>query len=123
MTNKARALGNAGENGIVKRAIAAGIRAVKQPMSGMLKDFPADLALDTGHLRVLGESKVRAVHVTPTGAANWTINLDWLRKVVREANDHGFDHAALFVRPKRSVNDHYVLLEEAVYFDLLRRAR
>lgn len=123
MTSKARSLGNAGEKGIVRRALAGGIFAKLQPMSGMLKDYPADLTLDTGHIRVLGESKVRAVHVTPSGAANWTINLDWLRKVVREARDHGFDHAALFVRPKRSVNDHYVLLEEQVYFDLLRRAR
>jgi hypothetical protein len=123
MTNPKRALGNAGEAGIVKRAIAVGLSALRQPGSGQFKDYPADLTLDNGSIRVLGESKVRSVHVTPSGAANWTINLDWLRKVVREARDHGFDHAALFVRPKRSVNDHFVLIEESVYLDLLRRSR
>lgn len=122
MSNPRRALGNAGEEGIVKRALGIGLFAKKQPMSGMLKDFPADLTLDNGSIRVLGESKVRALHLTPTGAATWTINFDWLRKVVREAREHGFDHAALFVRPKRS-QEHFVLLEEATYLDLLKRSR
>lgn len=123
MTNSKRVLGNAGEEGIVRRAIKAGLSALRQPGSGQFKDFPADLTLESGQLRVLGESKVRAATLSPKGKRSLTLDLDWLRKVVREAKEHGFHHAALFVRPKGTQGEHYVLLEEAIYFDLLRRGR
>lgn len=120
MTNQRRQLGNAGERGVVERAIAAGLKAFRQPMSGQLKDFPADLQLSSPQIKVLGESKVRSLSLSPRGKRSLTLDLDWLRKVVREARAHNFDHAALFVRPKGSVADRFVLLEESVYFDLLR---
>lgn len=129
MTNPKRQLGNAGEAGIVKRAIEAGLHAMRQPMSGMLRDYPADLTLDNGHLRVLGESKVRSLKVTPSGKRTWTIDFEWLRKVMREAvsakpdeRGRSFDHGALFVRPKGS-EDRFVLIDEATYFRLLKKSR
>lgn len=122
MANSKRALGNAGEEGIVKRAIKAGLHALKQPGSGQFKDYPADLTLDNGQIRVLGESKVRAAKLSPKGKRSLTLDLDWLRKVIREASEHGFHHAALFVRPKGS-QEHYVLVEEETYFQLLRHQR
>jgi hypothetical protein len=91
-------------------------------MSGMLKDYPADLTLDNGQIKVLGESKVRAIHVTPSGKRTWTLDFDWLRKVMREASEHGFDHGALFARPKGS-EDRFVVIPEEVYFRLLKRSR
>lgn len=126
MSNKARSLGNAGEQGIVRRAIKAGLRAMRQPMSGMLKDYPADVVIEAGERRVLGESKVRALHVSPSGKKTWTIDFDWLRKVMREAQQPDsegrvYHHGALFVRPKGS-SEQFVLLAEADYFDLLRLA-
>lgn len=126
MANKARSLGNAGEAGIVRRAIKAGLRAMRQPMSGMLKDYPADVVIEAGERRVLGESKVRALHVHPSGKRTWTIDFDWLRKVMREAQQpdsegRAYHHGALFVRPKGS-SEQFVLLPEAVYFELLRLA-
>lgn len=121
MANKARSLGNAGEAGIVKRALSWGIKALRQPGSGQFKDYPADLTLEIGQVKVLGESKVRALKVTPSGKTTWTIDFDWLRKVMREGAENGFHHAALFVRPKGS-QDRFVLLDEGVYFVLLRNA-
>jgi hypothetical protein len=126
MTNKARSLGNAGEAGIVKRAIKAGLRAMRQPMSGMLKEYPADVVIEAGERRVLGESKVRSLHIHPSGKKTWTIDFDWLRKVTREAKQpdnegRSYHHGALFVRPK-GASDQFVLIEEAVYFELLRLA-
>lgn len=126
MSNKARALGNAGEAGIVRRAIAAGLKAVRQPMSGMLKDYPADVVIEAGERRVLGESKVRSLHIHPSGKRTWTIDFDWLRKVMKEAKQPDsegrvYHHGALFVRPKGS-SEQFVMVSEEVYFELLRLA-
>lgn len=122
MTSKARSLGNSAEKGIVERAMAAGLRAFRQPLSGQLKDFPADVVIEAKARRVLVESKVRALTVTTKGSSRWSIDFDWLRKVMREASEQGFSHGALFARPKGS-QDRFVLVEEAVYLDLLKRAR
>lgn len=121
MTSKARSLGNAGEQGIVKRAIAAGLRAFRQPLSGQLKDFPADVVIETGTERILVESKVRSLSTTTKGKRTWTLDFDWLRKVTREAKENGFDHAALFARPK-GATECFVLVEESVYLRLLTTA-
>ena len=120
MSNQRKTLGNAGEKGIVERALAAGLRAFRQPLSGQLKAFPADVVIETGSEWVLVESKVRSLLVRASGKRMWTIDFDWLRKVMREAQEQAFDHAALFVRPKGS-QDRFVLLDEAIYLELLRR--
>lgn len=123
MANQVKRLGLDGEKGIVERAIAAGLTAIRQPLSGQLRDFPADIQLSSKQLRVLVESKVRALTVTTKGEATWTLRFDWLRKVIREAKEHGFDHGALFVRPKGARADRFVLIEETTYLDLLKRAK
>lgn len=118
MTSKARSLGNSAEKGIVERALAAGFRAFRQPLSGALPGFKGDVVIETKAQRILVESKVRALTVTTKGASRWSIDFDWLRKVIREASEQGFHHGALFARPKSS-QDRYVLIEEAVYLGLL----
>ena len=121
MSNQRKSLGNAGEAGIVKRAIAAGLRAFRQPGSGQFQGYPADVVIETPMDRILVESKVRSLEITTKGKSTWTIDFNWLRKVVKEAKAQGFSHGALFARPKGS-QERYVLVEEAVYLDLLNRA-
>lgn len=124
MTNRNRSLGNSGENGIVRRVIEWGLQAWRQPGSGQNKGFPADVVIKTPRRRVLVESKVRQMYVTPGGKTTWTINFNWLRKVMKEADegdkDGSFDHGALFVRPKGS-QDRFVMLNEEDYLRLLSR--
>lgn len=121
MANPRKALGTAGERGIVQRAIDAGLKAFRQPLSGQLKGFPADVVIEAKTRKILVESKVRSLVTRPGGKVTWTIDFNWLKKVMREADDGGFDHGALFVRPKGSQSDHYVLLNEDDYLNLLSR--
>lgn len=121
MTNRAKSLGSSGEKGIVDRVLAAGLRAFRQPGSGQFKGYPADVVIETGEERILVESKVRSLVIRSSGKRMWTIDFDWLRKVIREGTANGFSHAALFVRPKNS-GDRFVVLDERTYLDLLSRS-
>jgi hypothetical protein len=120
MSSRAKKLGTAGEKGVVERAEAHGLKARRQPLSGILKEYPHDIHIEAPLGDVLGESKVRSLEVNARGAKTWTILFEWLTETVEAAEKAGYHHAALFVRPKGSQR-RYVLIEEAVYLDLLAR--
>jgi len=121
MSNRNKELGTAAERGVVQRVNnQPPLKARRQPLSGVLKDYPHDIHISTPVGDVLGESKVRKLEVNSRGAKQWTILFDWLIETIEAAEKGGYHHAALFVRPKGSQR-RYVLIEEAVYLDLLAR--
>lgn len=56
MTNKNRALGNGLESRVVARSLRRGLRAHRQPGSGVFREYPNDVVVE----RLLGECKVRS---------------------------------------------------------------
>lgn len=115
MGNRAKALGNAGERGVVERALAAGVPATKQPGSGVYKAHPNDVVLGEW---VLGEVKVRTLGVNAAGERTFPLRFEWLVGAIKHAKEQGYHHAALFIRPKGG-QKRMVVLEEAVYLGLL----
>lgn len=76
MSNPRKALGTGLENRVVQRAQARGLRANRQPGSGMFRDYPNDVVIEVelpgvGLLRLLGECKVRSRHPSYIEMQEW----------------------------------------------------
>lgn len=98
MANPKKKLGTALEKRIEADAKAAGLKATKQPLSGVLKDYPNDVVVED----ILVEAKVRAVRLNAKGARIVAIDLDWLDGVMKNAAKAGFRGAVVVIRPKNS---------------------
>lgn len=117
MTSQPKALGSSLERRVVKRATAKGLRAKKQPLSGVLADFPHDVVIE----RLLVECKVRSTHTTMKGETQFTIPIAALREVqdaARKSKD--FDQGILVVNPKGSSNP-FVVCDLDWFLTLLTR--
>jgi hypothetical protein len=115
--NPRKQLGTALENRVVAKAKEKGLRARRQPLSGVLKDFPNDVEIE----RLLGECKVRTTKLDAKGAKILSIDLDWLDGVRANAARMGYESAAVFVRPKGSERI-LAMLDLDTLYDLLRAA-
>lgn len=117
MSNQKKALGTGLENRVVERARAKGLEAKKQPLSGVLKDYPHDCVIEG----VLVECKVRSPQIDAKGQQYIRLNIDWLLQTIKDAEAHGFDSAVLVVNAKGSrepmvmlrYNDYLTLRSEA----------
>lgn len=99
---------------MVKKARAKGLKATKQPLSGILPDYPNDVVIENG----LYEVKRRVVRLNAKGARILSLDLDWLDGVQKNAKREGFEGAAVFVRPANSPRL-LVLVEDDFFLQLL----
>lgn len=100
------------------QAQEAGLKASKQPMSGILKDYPNDAVIGEGENSVLVECKVRAVSMNAKGEKQFSFDLEWLKGVMRHAKQHNFRLGCVVFAPKSS-QDKYVVLAYSDFLDLL----
>jgi Holliday junction resolvase len=112
MTNQRKELGSGLERRVVARAQAKGLRASRQPLSGILKEYPNDVVVEN----YLGECKVRSEH------PSWNEIQKWLEGCQAHAKKHGFAGAFLVYNPKGSQTP-YVITTLAEYLDLQRKAK
>lgn len=118
MASRAKVNGTALERRVVKDATAAGIPARRQPLSGMLADFPNDVAVDN----FLAECKMRAAHLDARGAKTLSLSLDWLHKVCDNAKKAGFRAGVLISRAKGSPQL-YVTMKWEDWTELVAKSR
>lgn len=95
MANKSKSLGTALENRVVKKAQERGLTAKRQPLSGVLKEFPSDVVVEN----TLLECKVRG---DGTEGAEKSVRVEyaWLDKVRKLAQTNGNDLGAVVFNPK-----------------------
>lgn len=67
MANRNKALGSALEYRVVDKAQQLGLQARRQPLSGVLKEYPNDVVVED----LLGECKVRSTHPSYTELQEW----------------------------------------------------
>ena len=96
MSNPRKTLGTALENRVVKRARAQGLKAHRQPLSGVLKEFPHDVVVED----LLIECKVRSPSISISGKKTLRFSLDYLRSVQADALKSGFAQGILIVNAK-----------------------
>ena len=114
MPNTRKQLGTSLEYAVVEKAKAKGLRSRRQPLSGVLKDFPNDVEIE----RLLVECKVRSARLDAKGRKTITLDLDWLHGVVGNAERAGYAAGIVVVRPKGSQRL-YVLADFDTYLDTL----
>lgn len=118
MTSRNKALGSSLENRVVERAKAKGLKAQKQPGSGVYRDFPSDCVVDT----TLVECKVRAAEVDAKGARSFRVDLEWWKGVRESADKIGMEGAAVVVNPKYSKCP-LVLIDLDFFLEILSRVK
>lgn len=118
MPNRVKQLGTSNEHRIVRKAQAAGLQARRQPLSGVLKDFPNDVQVEN----ILVESKVRSAKVNAKGAKTLTLDLDWLHGVVGNAEKAGYD-AGIVVAKAKGSERLYVLADLDFILSLLAQVK
>lgn len=116
MATRAKANGSALERRVVTTATEAGLRAKKQPLSGVLSDFPNDVQVED----ILAECKMRAAWLDGKGQKTLSLSLDWLHGVVKNAKKAGFRCGVLISRAKGSPQL-YVTMAFEDWLDLLKR--
>lgn len=114
MPNQRKNLGRSLEHKVVEEAKARGLKARRQPLSGILADFPNDAEVGDR----LVEAKVRAAKLDSKGARFIRIDLDWLTGVIENARKNGYRQGIVVVRPKGS-QQLLVLTELDDYLGLL----
>ena len=109
MSNPSKALGTGLENRVVARAKAAGLTAHKQPLSGILKDYPNDVMVEG----LLGECKVRSRHPSYTEMQEWLENAQINAKRINAAG-------AFLVYNVKGSRTPRVLLDLDLFFLILK---
>lgn len=99
---------------MVTKARAKGLTARKQPLSGVLSEYPNDVVIEN----TLIEVKRRVTRLNAKGARILSLDLDWLDGVQRNAKREGFEGAAVFIRPANSARL-LVLVEDDFFLRLL----
>lgn len=115
MVNRRKELGTAQEKRVVQLAQQKGLKASKQPQSGVLKDYPSDAVIEE---EVLVECKVRAFEKT-SAEKSVRVEFGWLDGVREKAQRAGMSSAVLVVRPK-GTQKMYAVLDYQDYLDLLK---
>lgn len=69
-------LGSGLETRVVRRAQRLGMEARRQPGSGVYREFPNDVLIDTPGMRVLVECKVRSEHPSMKEMLGWLENVE-----------------------------------------------
>lgn len=118
MTTRSKANGTTLERRVVADAKKAGLVARKQPLSGVLADFPNDVQIGD----VLVECKMRAAFLDAKGEKTISLKLDWLHNVIRNAKRVGFRTGILVSRAKGSPQL-YVTLEWQDFLELVANSR
>lgn len=116
MPNQRKNLGRSLENRVVERAVAKGLKARRQPLSGILKDFPRDVELEN----LLVECKVRAAYTTQNGHRMLTLDIDWLRGVQADGKEAGYEQGIVVVNPKGDSSP-FVLVDLDWFLSLLTK--
>jgi hypothetical protein len=111
MSNQRKALGSALEHRVVARAQKHGLRANRQPLSGILREYPNDVVVEN----YLGECKVRSEH------PSWNEIQNWLEACKLHAIEHGFDGAFVVYNPKGSQSP-YAILSLELLLTILQKA-
>lgn len=115
MTTNSKALGSGLESRVVRRAERLGLRARRQPGSGVYEDFPNDVVIDApGGITALVECKVRST--LPSLAQM----LGWLDRVERNVKPPHHHFGALVYNTKGSRKPK-VLLDLDVFLALLAK--
>lgn len=105
--NKPKSQGRAFEHKVVAHATNAGLKAKRQPGSGVHKEAPKDVviydpdapeAARLNHLLV--EAKWRTAAINPRGEKSLTLSLDWYRSVQAAAAKEGYSQGFVVVGPK-----------------------
>lgn len=102
--SKQKTLGTALESRVVKLAREAGLKASKQPGSGVYTGFPADATIED----ILVECKVRTASVTASGKKSFSVDLKWLEQVTEQA-DPAYRMGVVVIQAKYS-SERYVVL-------------
>ena len=99
MANQRKTLGTSLENRIVLKAGEHGLKAHRQPGSGVFKDHPHDAVVED----ILVEAKVRS---TPKDAPEKGVRIDfaWLSRVRADARKAGFREGIVVVNQKGSTS-------------------
>jgi Holliday junction resolvase len=108
MSNPNKTLGSSLETRVVKRAEARGLKAQRQPGSGVYSTFPNDVIVHG----LLGECKVRSAHPSYSEMQHWLDNVE------ANARRNGFPGAFLVYNQKGSRVPR-VLLDLDLFLDLL----
>ncbi len=87
--------GSGFESRIVREAQATGLNARKQPGSGVFKDFPNDAVIES----ILIEAKAGYTRLNVRGEKHFSLDVDWINKVLSHAKESGFDGWLLAMRP------------------------
>jgi Holliday junction resolvase len=118
MPSANKQLGSAFESRVVKRASEKGLKARKQPGSGVYAGLPNDVVIEN----LLVECKVRSASLTAKGEKRLTIDLDWLRGVQTAATREGFRDGIVVINPKGSARP-LVLCDYEFWLELLNSAK
>jgi hypothetical protein len=108
--NRNKASGTAFENSVVRKALIQGLRAHRQPGSGVFKDHPNDLVVEGW----LGEAKTRTDH--PSVAQL----MDYLAGVQANAKARGEFAGGFLVYNKKGSRRPIVMLSLDDFLSILR---
>ena len=117
MTSKAKRLGTGLEDRVVRKAKEKGLRAEKQPGSGVYQRFKSDAVIE----QTLVECKVRSVEIDAKGQKTFRVDMDWWRGVQKNAALDGYSSAALVMNAKYS-DQPMALIPLDEYLNLLSQA-
>jgi Holliday junction resolvase len=100
--NQRKRLGTAFENRLVEEAKKAGFtKSRRQPLSGVLREFPSDAIIEDDTTKILAECKVRAVEIDAAGEKTFRLEFQWVDKVEEQAQrDRSFDFGVVVLQPK-----------------------
>lgn len=93
-----------------------GLKATRQPLSGVLPDYPSDVIIQDW----LVEVKVRAEKILAKGDRVVPVDFEWLEKVDKNARRSGFRHGIVVVHRKYH-NEPGVLMRWTTYMELMKR--
>jgi Holliday junction resolvase len=116
LQKRARNRGKSNEYSLVKALRNLEIEAERVPLSGALPGMPGDVTAQ--EISTMFEAKVIGV-LTVDGVRYIRINLDWVEKVVREANRAGYTHGVVVIRGN-NLKKRYALVPFEEYVKLVK---
>lgn len=117
MPNLNKKRGTAFENAVVKQAQAAGLKARRQPLSGILPDFPEDVLIED---EVLMQCKTYAPVIDSKNEKSFRFRMDWMKGVMENARKHGYRFGAVVFRTRGDTRK-YVVIQYETLLELLMK--
>jgi hypothetical protein len=118
MANPNKTKGSNFERRIVKEALKSGLEARKQPLSGILPDYPSDVVIE----QTLVEAKTGYTRETIKDGPVMSVRLEWLEKVKRLAKSKEFERGVLMIRPD-GMTTPFVIMTLDNFLDLLKEVK